>query len=485
MSVPSQAAFARRYRSLTADERREFVAALWAAQGWETTREADAPNVVVARRDGRERRVAVGSPVPDDADAVVGDGTRRLFGASPRRRAEAVGAAYRSPADLRERLCYGLNRDAADRLYRRHFGVDLATDGAAAARLRHRLARAGRSAIAEGRSALGAMAVAALLLAAVAVLAAGGAPSLAAVPGLGLDVGDADPTAPSPPADGEYAAAASAIGTAESAERGAATLDDAAYLGLYEDGFTGTVGSTARTPPGVFLTGVYDPDALADAHVATATNLSSASALLVASGPANATDPDAATGGRVGIAGDGGVELAVASERRYRLTGSANASIVNATHDGTAEVFAADGAVYERTAGPDGVETRRVPPAAAPNATALVGEVAAEPIRRFLNGSESTVRAAATEIPLYRVEVSGEPGALGDGISDFRTVAFVTADGLVLELKATYVHEPTGERVRVAFRYGRLDDTDAVPPAWYGEVASDGDTSDGDGGASA
>uniref|UniRef100_UPI00397115C6 hypothetical protein n=1 Tax=Halorubrum sp. TaxID=1879286 RepID=UPI00397115C6 len=307
----------------------------------------------------------------------------------------------------------------------------------------------------------------------VGVLAAGG---LAGIDGLGAEVAEPEPTAPSPPADGEYAAAASAIGTAESAQRGAASLDDAS-LGLDGDGLTGTIGSTARTPPGVFLTGVYDPDALADAHVAAATNTSSASALLVASGPASATDLDAATGGRVGIAGDGGVELAVASPSRYRLTGSANASIVNETHDGTVEVFADGDAVYERAAGPAGVETRRVPPSEAPNATALVGAVAEEPIRRFLNGSDSTVRPAATELPLYRIDVTGEPGALGDEVRDFRSVAFVTADGLVLELSATYVHEPTGERVRVAFRYGRLEDTVAVPPAWYREVESDGEAS--------
>jgi len=477
MSVPSEAGFARRWRARSPAERRDFVAALWAARGWETSREAAESNVVVARRDAQVRRIAVGTPVPDDADAVVGDGARRLLAASPRRRADAVGATYVSPADLRERLCYGIDRDAADRLFRRHFGVDLATAGGAEAAdprsLRRRASRFGRSALADGRAALGVVAVAALVVAAAAVLAAGGLPAFGGVTGLGSDV--ADPTPPSPPADGEYAAAADAIGTADSAERGAATLDDAAYLGLYEDGLTGTVGSTARTPPGVFLTGVYDPDALAEAHVGTASTLSSASVLLVASGPANATDLDATTGGRVGIAGDGGVELAVASERRYRLTASANASVANASHEGVVEVFADGDTVYERSAGSEGVETRRVPPAAAPNATALAGEAAAEPIRRFLNGSESTVRAAATEVPLYRIEVRGEPRALGDEVSDFRSVAFVTADGLVLELSATYVHEPTGERVRVAFRYDRLDDTAAVPPAWYGEVDSAGD----------
>ncbi|OYR53518.1 hypothetical protein DJ73_07290 [Halorubrum sp. Ea1] len=481
MSIPSEAAFARRWRALSPAERREFVAALWAARGWETTREAAESSVVVARRDGRVRRIAVGTPVPDDADAVVGDGARRLLAASPRRRADAVGAAYVSPADLRERLCYGIDRDAADRLFRRRFGVDLAAAGAAAAAgpggVRRRASRLRRSVSDERRTALAVVAVAALVAAA-AVLAAGGPSAFGGVTGLGPGVGE--PAPPSPPAGGEYAAAASAIGTAESAERGAATLDDAASLGLYEDALTGTVGSTARTPPGVFLTGVYDADALADAHVAAASTLSSASVLLVASGPANATDLDASTGGRVGIAGDGGVELAVASERRYRIAASANASVPNApvpnaSRDGVVEVFADGDAVYERAAGSGGVETRRVPPAAAPNATALAGEVAAEPIRRFLNGSESTVRPAATEIPLYRVEVRGEPRALGEEVSDFRAVAFVSADGLVLELSATYVHEPTGERVRVAFRYDRLGDTAAVPPAWYPEASPDGD----------
>jgi len=472
MNVPSTASFARRFRGLSAPARRDFVAALWAARGWETTVGETEPNVVAARRDGRTRRIAVGTPVPADADVVVGDGTRRVRSASPRRRAESVGATYVSPADLRERLLYGTERDAADRLFRRHFGVALAAAGADADPgsdgVSPRVSVGARS-VAAGNPLAAAVAVAALLSVAVAVLAVGGVPALAGLPG--LDGAEPAPTAPDPPADGEYAAAA-AIGTAASAERATAALDDAAYLGLYREALVGTVGSTARTPPGVFLTGVYDPETLAAAHVATAGELSSASVVLVASGPANATDLDAATGGRVGIAGDGGVELAVASDARYRLTGSANESIVNATHDGVAEVYADGERVHERTAGPAGVETRRVPPAAAPNATALVGEVAEEPIRRFLNGSESTVRPAATSVPLYRVEVGGDPGALGDEVSDFRSIAFVTADGLVLELSASYVHEPTGERVRVAFRYARLDDTAGVPPSWYWEVES-------------
>jgi len=363
MDVPSEAAFARRFRALSAAERRRFVAALWAARGWETSHETAEATVVVARRDGETRRIAVGTPVPDDADVVV-DETGRS--AAVRRRAEAVGASRVSPADLRDKLLYGVDRDTADRLFSRHFGVDLATAATTdAADDRRRVTRAWRSVVAGERPATGrvrsaavAVAAVALLIAAVAVLFPGGVPPSDA----GTDSADADRTGPSEPVDGEYAAAADAIGTAASAERTAASLDDSAYLGLYEDGLTGTVGSTARTPPGVFLTGVYDPDALADAHVAAVSNVSSASLLLVASGPANATDLDATTGG----AGDGGVDLAVESATRYRLTGSANASVVNATHNGTVTVFADGDDAYERAVRPAGVETRRLPPSAAP-----------------------------------------------------------------------------------------------------------------------
>lgn len=483
MALPSESGFARRYRSLSAAERRDFVAALWAACGWETTREAGDPNLVVARHDGHVRRVAVGTPVPDDADVVVGGGTRWLRSASPRRRAEALGATYVSPADLRDRLCYGVDRDVADRLFRRHFGVDLA--GAATAAdpdgVGRRVARVGRSVVADDRTAVGVVAVLVLFSVTVAVLAVAVVPAFdGGVPV--LDGGtpasdDADAAAPSLSVDGRYATAANAIGTAESAQRSAETLGESASLGLDEEGLTGTVGSTARTPPGVFLTGVHDPDALADAHVAAVTDLPSASVLLVASGPTNATDPEASTGGSVGIAGDGGVELVVESATRYRIAYSANASIGNAsvgnaTRDGTVEAFADGDAVYERSAGSSDVDA--LPPSTAPNATALVGTVAEEPIRRFLNGSESTVGPAATALPLYRIDVGGEPAAFDD-VRDFRSVAFVTADGLVLELSATYVHEPTGERVRVAFRYDRLGDAAAVPPAWYPEAGPDED----------
>ncbi|ESS03025.1 MAG: hypothetical protein A07HR67_02534, partial [uncultured archaeon A07HR67] len=283
MDVPSEAAFARQFRALSTAERRRFVAALWTARGWETSHETAEATLVVARRDGETRRIAVGTPVPDDVDVVV-DETGRS--AAVRRRTEATGASRVSPADLRDKLLYGVDRDTADRLFCRHFGVDLAaaatTDAVGG---RRRVMRAWRSIVADERPAIGrarsaiAAAAAVALLIAIVVLLPGGAPLLDG----GIDSADADRAGPSEPVDGEYAAAADVIGTPASAERTAASLDDSAYLGLYEDGLTGTVGSTARTPPGAFLTGVYDPDALADAHVAAVSNVSSASLLLVAS----------------------------------------------------------------------------------------------------------------------------------------------------------------------------------------------------------
>lgn len=110
-----------------------------------------------------------------------------------------------------------------------------------------------------------------------------------------------------------------------------------------------------------------------------------------------------------------------------------------------------------------------------PDGTTPVAATAEEPIRRFPNGGDSTVRPAVTELPLSRIGVSDETGAPGEEVRDFRAAGFVAAGGLVFELSAGYVHEPTGERVRVAFRYDRSGDAAVAPPAWYGEVAADGD----------
>jgi hypothetical protein len=116
--------FAEEIRRLERDRVASFVAALWAAGGWDT--EVDG-NFVIVERDGECKRLAVtdpprrildqwGSPaVPEDADAVVplGDGERTVATEPPTIDASA----------LRDRLLFGIEPDAANRICETHFGV--------------------------------------------------------------------------------------------------------------------------------------------------------------------------------------------------------------------------------------------------------------------------------------------------------------------------------------------------------------------------
>lgn len=124
-------AFARRLRQLDREAFATFVAALWAASGWETRTE---DGLVIAERGDERQRLAVAPPrpllgwwrsgsVPDDVDAVVR--ARRRDRSLPGR--QSVAAAGEAPivdaAALRERLLFGLDPSTADRICTEHLGV--------------------------------------------------------------------------------------------------------------------------------------------------------------------------------------------------------------------------------------------------------------------------------------------------------------------------------------------------------------------------
>lgn len=115
MTVPA-AVVADRYRDLSAEERRAFVADLRSARGWETT--IDGP-VVEAIRSNERRRIAVGEPPSNvDVDAVVAVDEWDARTAARDRNLQLIDAT-----DLRNELFYGLDPDVGEQLYRKHFGV--------------------------------------------------------------------------------------------------------------------------------------------------------------------------------------------------------------------------------------------------------------------------------------------------------------------------------------------------------------------------
>lgn len=124
---PASSSFARALRRLDDDALAAFVAAAWAARGWETTR---AGSLVVAYSPNGlgERRIRVAdAPTPDDHEVVV-----RRPGAVPIPPAADVRVV--GPADLHEFLKYALDRGDADRLCRAHLGRPLLVDSASPVR---------------------------------------------------------------------------------------------------------------------------------------------------------------------------------------------------------------------------------------------------------------------------------------------------------------------------------------------------------------
>lgn len=118
MPAGSEAWVARQFSALSAGERHRFLAALWGAQGYETS--VDSGSVLV--HGDQPQKLAVVGRWPlrsSDADIVVGKrDTDRA-----RAYAHAHDAEFVPPAVLRRLLLYGIDRDTADELTREYFGT--------------------------------------------------------------------------------------------------------------------------------------------------------------------------------------------------------------------------------------------------------------------------------------------------------------------------------------------------------------------------
>lgn len=116
--------FTEELRRLERERLATFVADLWAAAGWETAIDGD---IVVAERDDECQRLAIpGTPrrllhrwrspaIPDDADAVIRLDAEGRTGTNE---TAVIGASA-----LRDRLLFGVDADAADRICDAHLGV--------------------------------------------------------------------------------------------------------------------------------------------------------------------------------------------------------------------------------------------------------------------------------------------------------------------------------------------------------------------------
>lgn len=429
--VPEQT-FASELRALPAGDRAGFVAALWAARGWETAVDGD---TVVAERDAERRRIRVADPgrfgTPDlsDADILVAARDREAVQSA----ADEAGVEYVPPAKLRNRLLYGVERDAAAALYEEWFDrplertvADEGSEGAALDAVRERIP----SVVGRQRALVGL-----LIVALVGVVVAG-----PAVPGVGGP--DREPIT---------------VGDVTPAEEGG-----------------GAIGATSPTPtdgpellPGVTRAGVVDPASLVSAHKAGVRNRSRVRSVVV-TGPPNAS----VTGGAVRQ----NLTTRIVNASRYRHRAVSHPPD-NGERGSLARlgVYADGEAVFQRIV--LGNETRyaRFPPSQRPGTQY---DDMTSYLYRYVVSDGATVHCMgenASRCQTYRIAVDGDPPTVLQGdIEEYEAVATVSNEGVIRSIRASYTlpdRDDDGERERVRFALDyRFETVELSPPAWLPEA---------------
>jgi len=433
----------RRLGALPPEERAAFVADLLAARGWTVEREGC---LLTATRDGRRKRVAVGSPpgatTVEEVIVVPPRGWRPERPGNTtraRRRASEAGAEVVTLEDIRLRLLYGLDRTTADALLAEHLGIGIGGETGPVP-----LPRSGDGSLRR---------LAAVALATAVILSV-------ALTGWGLPAGDRSDR----PASGGTAGTDTPV-----AVPGGAVGADAA-AGPTESRATGP-------PPGLADDGLRSIGVLTRSHLEALRARRGMSMNATFAGPRFLTGFDTFRSGF--DAGDRvTVEVLVESPDRYRIRRHARfPGGLTGGSETTLERFADGRAEYRRIeSGTDRRFDRRQLSTARDGPAEVVGWTRTV-FPRYLNTSESRVeRVANGSAVAYRVVATGQPRRLDHESRDYRAVAVVTPDGFVERLDVEYTHPPTGATVRVSVRYGRTV-AGVEPPAWYEAARVDTDDS--------
>jgi len=445
--------FAALFRGLDSTERAVFVSRLWAARGWETTRDGE---LIVATCDGSANRIQVvdpgrfGTPSLDDTDVLVTARDR----AAVRDAATAAGVTYLPPEEIREQLLYAIEREAATALFEETFGEPLTVPSTSGTPLAERVLEGGRMAWAavsgpsHGSRQLAAVLVVALLVG-VAVAGPAFSPSRRA-----------DTTVPS--------------ATFTAGEAGA-------LGGSTPTAATATPETEQGRPAGLGENGISDLSTLLDGHV-EAVRRTPRPLRVRASGPATATLMDGKT--------EWNYTARIESPKQYRYDARfvfppsryppANESSIDIV---TVNVYADGATKYRRTEEPTGTTYREYLTDTTGDASAFANEVRSY-YELFLRGERSTVECAGRiedgECFAYRIVITGAPDTLSDAES-YRATAVVTHDGVISSLRVSYtLPDRTGDGEREAVRFGvayeQFDETTIATPDWLDEArnATDG-----------
>lgn len=441
--VPTDA-FAREFRSLAAD-RVAFVAALWEARGWQTTVDDGS---VVAERAGERRRIGVvdpgrfGTPELSGLDTLVVARDRDAV----RSAAAEAGVAYVPPADLRELLLYGLERETAAKLYEQYVGKPLER---AVPEEGEKSGGTGFSlpaipSVEPGRRVIAAI----VLVALVGVVVAG--PTL---PGTGSE--------PAP-----------------------ITVTDTTP----DEGTVDAVGVESPSPteapgiaPGLSLDGVESAQTLADAHIDGVRNRSRVRSTRLA-GPPNAS-------GMGGTSQRNTTTLIVNDSRFYRHE-HAVGGVGGPGGSAELETYADGGPVYQRLAVENDTRYSRY---GADELSATDFDEIRGSLYRYFVGVENTVVSCAiqfdSDCPTYRLAVDEPPNALGEEVAEYEAFMIVSDRGVITTIRASYTlpdADDDGEREPVSFALDyRFEEVTVEDPDWLSDAknATANGTETGTGGA--
>jgi hypothetical protein len=427
MTPPSLEEFVGHLRALSGSDRAAFVAALLAARGWDADRDG---RRVVATKGAQTRDVYVGSPPEGaDVDAVVTVPSRlpslltavpgRDESTSPRE-ARDPGTAVIDPEALYEWLLYGIDREAARALYREHFDDAFESAGT-------RTDAAGPAA----RIALIAM----VIVLTVAALFAG-APLDGAVPG------DTQSGAASPDEPGETPTASS------------------------ETGLPADATATAISRPDVSGDNLRDVEFLTRTHLRSVQN-GPVRMSVTFRGPRFLTGFDTRRSG-YDMDDEVTLQVRVDSDHRYHVVQRTNFSGVPLrSADVTVERFADGDAEYRRIERNGTERYERLALSTVRDGSTTLEAWTQILVSRYMNTTDQRVetvqRSSQTR---YRVVATGHPHALNHRTRDYRAVAVVRPDGVLVSMVVTYVHPGTEALVQITLR-NDLSPDPIRPPEWY------------------
>lgn len=419
----SEAAFARQLRALSTAERLSFLARLWEARGYATR--VDDGRVIAEKRElhagdsgttaeaatpARELTIAVTGPIGyGDVDTGADIVVTTRETALVRRAATGAGAEVVSPGDLLETFMYGITRETAETIASEHLGGSVVATTAD-----------DDDEISPPRWAVSAVVIGAVMIAV-----------LVGTSGLALPIGGN--VSPSDDVD--------------------VTVTESSAV---------TVAETDSSLPDGLNVDLADPEAATAAHN-DAVEGKARELKFVYFAPENDTLP----GGTTEYSATG----RYLNDSRYTL------EVRQSDEDGLrshTEQFVANGVAlrrqqvgnetdYERrenqsTTGWDGFRRSTI-----------------ELYTAALSVNQTSIREVTwkSNERMYRLELVGKPSESILLAEQIEAVAFVSGEGRLSRLQLEYIHEPSGDQVRVVVGGRLLEDPAVARPEWYEEALNE------------